>query len=97
MANAASAAGGSWTVMQQLGVQIAAVAIAMVCAAVGTFVIVLVVEKTIGFRANEVHEMAGLDRICHGEYGYGMLNPARCRPTSTVVRKLCRISFPRSA
>jgi Amt family ammonium transporter len=77
MANAASAAGGSWTVVQQLGVQITAVAIAVVCAAVGTFVIVLVVEKMVGFRANEVHEMAGLDRICHGEYGYGMLNPGR--------------------
>ncbi|OHB74384.1 MAG: ammonia channel protein [Planctomycetes bacterium RBG_16_55_9] len=77
MANAAAAAGGSWSVMQQLGVQIAAVAIAVVCAAAGTFVIVLFVEKTIGLRADEVHEMAGLDRICHGEYGYGMLNPGR--------------------
>ncbi len=77
MTRAAAAAGGSWTVLNQLAVQIAAVAIAVVCAAVGTFVIVLVVEKTIGLRANEQHEMAGLDYICHGEHGYGMLNPGR--------------------
>lgn len=77
MANAAEAAGGTWTVMQQLGVQIAAVAIAIVYAAVGTFAVVLAVEKTVGLRAHETHEMAGLDHICHGEHGYGMLNPGR--------------------
>jgi Amt family ammonium transporter len=77
MADAAAAAGGSWTVMQQLGVQVAAVAIACVYAAVGTFVIVLAVQKTVGLRANETHEMAGLDHTCHGEHGYGMLNPGR--------------------
>ncbi len=77
MADAATAAGGSWTVVQQLGVQVSAVLIAGVYADVGTLIIVLAVEKTIGFRADEVHEMAGLDRVCHGEYGYGMLNPGR--------------------
>jgi Amt family ammonium transporter len=77
MADAATAAGGSWTVFQQLRVQIAAVGIAVLVAAVGTFLIVLIVEKMVGFRAHEVHEMAGLDRIFHGEYGYGMLNPGR--------------------
>ena len=77
MAHAAEAAGGTWTVMQQLGVQIAAVAIAAVYAAFGTFAIVLAVQKTIGLRADETHEMAGLDYTCHGEHGYGMLNPGR--------------------
>ena len=77
MADAASAAGGSWTVMQQLGVQVAAVTIALVYAAAVTFAIVWAIEKIIGFRTDEIHEMAGLDRICHGEYGYGMLNPGR--------------------
>ena len=77
MANAAAAAGGSWTVLQQLGVQITAVVIAVVCAAAGTFLIVLVVEKTVGLRAGEVHEMAGMDHTFHGEQGYGMLNPGR--------------------
>lgn len=77
MAKAAAAAGGSWTLLNQLGVQIAAVVIAIVCAAAGTFLIVLVVEKTIGLRAGEVHEMAGLDHTFHGEHGYGMLNPGR--------------------
>lgn len=77
MADAAAAAGGAWTVMQQLGVQIAAVVIAGVYAAAGTFVIVLAVQKTVGLRAHEIHEMAGLDHTCHGEHGYGMLNPGR--------------------
>jgi Amt family ammonium transporter len=77
MADAAAKAGGTWTVMQQLGVQVAAVAIAVVYAALGTFLIVWVVEKIVGFRADEKHEMAGLDSICHGEHGYGMLNPGR--------------------
>ncbi len=77
MTEAAAAAGGSWTVMQQLGVQVAAVLIAVVYAAVGTFAIVLVLEKTVGLRADEDHEMAGLDHICHGERGYGMLSAGR--------------------
>ena len=77
MTNAAAAAGGSWTVLQQLGVQVAAVAIAIVYAAAGTFLIVLLVQKLVGLRAHEVHEMAGLDHTCHGEHGYGMLNPGR--------------------
>lgn len=77
MADAAAAAGGSWTVIQQLGVQMVAVIIAVVYAAVGTLVVVLIVQKTVGLRADETHEMAGLDHTCHGEHGYGMLNPGR--------------------
>ena len=77
MASAAAAAGGSWTVVQQLGVQAAAVVIAVVYAAAGTFLIVLAVQRLVGLRTPEVHEMAGLDHTCHGEHGYGMLNPGR--------------------
>lgn len=77
MADAAAAAGGTWTVMQQLGVQLAAVLIAVAYAAVGTSAIVLAVQKTVGLRAHETHEMAGLDHTCHGEHGYGMLNAGR--------------------
>lgn len=74
MADAAAAAGGSWSVWQQLGVQVLAVVIAIVYAAVLTYLLILLVQKTIGFKAPEENEMAGLDHSYHGEHGYGMLN-----------------------
>lgn len=75
MEEAASLAGGSWTIMQQLGVQIAAVAIALVYAAIITYILLVIISKTIGFRSNPANEMQGLDQAYHGEHGYGMLNP----------------------
>jgi Amt family ammonium transporter len=74
MANAAAAAGGSWTMWQQLGVQIIAVLIAIVYAATLTFLLVLLVQKTVGLRVPDDKEMAGLDHAYHAEHGYGMLN-----------------------
>jgi Amt family ammonium transporter len=76
MAAAAEAAGGSWSVMQQLGVQIAAVLIAIVYAGVLTLLILLIVNKLLGFKSSPESEMAGLDAAYHGEDGYGMLNPS---------------------
>ncbi|NND33440.1 MAG: ammonium transporter [Saprospiraceae bacterium] len=75
MADAAVAAGGSWTIMQQLGIQIAAVVVALVYAGVGTLGLLWLVNKIIKFRAPEEKEMQGLDSAYHGESGYGMLNP----------------------
>jgi Amt family ammonium transporter len=75
MADAATVAGGSWTVLQQLGVQATAVGIAVVYSAVMTLVILFVVNKFVKFRLSSDSEMQGLDRVCHGERGYGMLNP----------------------
>lgn len=75
MSSAAEAAGGSWTVLQQLGVQVAAVAIAVAYAALLTFVIIFIVNKVFGFRASTEAEMQGLDHSYHGEQGYGMVNP----------------------
>jgi len=74
MVDAAGLAGGSWTVLQQLSVQIQAVLITIVYAVVCTLIIVLVIDKTIGFRISEKDEMTGLDQSCHGEHGYGLLN-----------------------
>ena len=74
MEEAAQAAGGSWSVMQQLGVQVAAVLVAIVYAAVLTLVILFVVNKLIGLRASNAQEMQGLDFSLHGEHGYGMVN-----------------------
>jgi len=75
MEDAALAAGGSWSVMQQLGVQVAAVLIAIVYAAVITLVILWITDKLFGMRSSAVSEMEGLDSAYHGEHGYGMLNP----------------------
>jgi Amt family ammonium transporter len=76
MSDAVSVAGGKWTIWNQLGVQGLAVTIAIVYAAVMTFVIIYVLNKFIKFKSSEDDEMAGLDRSYHGERGYGMLNPS---------------------
>jgi Amt family ammonium transporter len=75
MQDAAASAGGSWTIMQQLGVQILAVVIALVYAGGGTLLILWLVNKIVKFRASSEKEMQGLDSAYHGESGYGMLNP----------------------
>ncbi len=66
--------GGTWTVMQQLGVQVAAVLVSIAYAAVVTLVILIIVNKLFGLRAPAQMEMQGLDASYHGEHGYGMLN-----------------------
>jgi Amt family ammonium transporter len=76
MKEAATAAGGKWSLINQLGVQSLAVIIAIVYAAVMTFVIIYILNKFIKFKSSETDEMAGLDRSYHGERGYGMLNPS---------------------
>jgi len=74
MKAAATAAGGNWTVWNQLGIQAIAVGIAAVYAAVMTFIIIYLLNKVIPFKSTEEEEMAGLDRSYHGERGYGLLN-----------------------
>jgi ammonium transporter, Amt family len=74
MKEAATAAGGSWSMWNQLGIQALAVGVAVVYAAVMTFVIIYLLNKVIPFKSTEEDEMAGLDKSYHGERGYGMLN-----------------------
>jgi len=76
MVEAGTAHGGSWTILNQLGVQALAVVIAIAFAALMTFVIIYFLNKVVKFKASEADEMAGLDRSYHGERGYGMLNPS---------------------
>jgi ammonium transporter, Amt family len=76
MADARSAAGGHWTILNQLGVQALAVTIAIAYAAVMTLGIIYFLNKVMKFKSTEDDEMAGLDRAYHGERGYGMLNPS---------------------
>lgn len=75
MTEASEAAGGTWSVIQQFGVQAAAVGIAIVYAAVLTLVLLFVVNKIFKLRSSDKEEMAGLDRSYHGERGYGLMNP----------------------
>ena len=58
---------GHWA---QLGYQAAGVAVAWVLSAVGTLVLLFIVDKIIGLRLSPEHEMAGLDLSQHGEEGY---------------------------
>lgn len=76
MREASVAAGGKWTILNQLGIQTLAVLISVVYSAVMTFLIVYLLNKVIRLKSNESEEMAGLDRAYHGERGYGMLNPS---------------------
>jgi Amt family ammonium transporter len=76
MADAASLSGGLWTIWNQLGIQLLAVAIAIAYSAVMTYILIYLLNKFIRFKSSEDDEMAGLDRSYHGERGYGMLNPS---------------------
>jgi Amt family ammonium transporter len=73
---AAASSDGTWTVWNQLGVQAAAVGIAIAFAALMTLAIIFVLDKLVKIKSSEEDEMAGLDRAYHGERGYGMLNPS---------------------
>lgn len=76
MKEAAELSGGSWTILNQLGVQALAVGIAIVYSAAMTFVLIYVLNKFVRFKSSESDEMGGLDKSYHGERGYGMLNPS---------------------
>lgn len=76
MDEAAVAAGGTWTIWQQLGVQAAAVGIAIVYAGVVTLIILFIVNKLFKLRSSSLDERMGMDHSYHGEHGYGMLNPS---------------------
>ncbi len=54
----------------ELLVELAAIAIAYVFAGVGTFVILKLIDATVGLRVKEVAEMQGVDINEHGEEGY---------------------------
>jgi ammonium transporter, Amt family len=72
----AAATSPGWNVWDQLGVQALAVLIAIVYSAVGTLLILFVLNKFVPIRANAEAEMKGLDNYYHGERGYGMINPS---------------------
>lgn len=72
---AREAAGGTWTVWNQLWVQVQAVGVTVLYAAVVTYILMLVIDKACGgFRLRLDDERAGMDHSLHGEQGYGLLN-----------------------
>jgi len=74
MQKATEATGGHWTTLDQLGVQAAGVGVTVLYSAVVTFLILLLVGKTAGFKLGAKGEMSGMDQSLHGEHGYGLLN-----------------------
>jgi Amt family ammonium transporter len=65
---------------RQLLNQLAGVAIAWGLAIVGTVVILFVVDKVIGLRVSEEHEVQGLDLTQHGEEGYAWAEGSSVHP-----------------
>jgi Amt family ammonium transporter len=74
MSSASLAAGGSWTVWNQLIIQLKGMGGAILIAAFGTALLYFFVEKTVGFRISEEGEQEGLDKSLHSEHGYGLVN-----------------------
>ncbi len=64
-----------WGTMKQLGIQTLAVVMAIAYSAIGTWIILFVLNKFIPLRSSSEAEMKGLDNYYHGERGYGMVNP----------------------
>jgi Amt family ammonium transporter len=75
MADATSIVPG-WSIVDQLGVQALAVVIAIAYSAIGTLIILFILNKFVKIRSSEEGEMKGLDSFYHGERGYGMINPS---------------------
>ena len=74
MQDAAAGFGGSWSVVQQLLVQFKAVAATILYSVVVSGILIVVVEKAVGFRLPENEEKSGMDHALHGEHGYGLIN-----------------------
>ena len=74
MQDAAAGFGGSWSVAQQLLVQFKAVGATILYTVVVSGILVVFVEKTVGFRLPEEREKSGMDHALHGEHGYGLIN-----------------------
>jgi ammonium transporter, Amt family len=74
MLNASVAAGKSgWTLLNQLLIQLEGLGVTIALASVGTLLICIFVEKTVGFRLSENKEIEGLDLSIHGEHGYDIV------------------------
>ena len=64
-----------WSCWDQLLVQLKGMGATIALAAVGTLIICVLIEKSIGFRIDEQSEFEGLDKSLHSENGYGLIFP----------------------
>jgi Amt family ammonium transporter len=70
--NAAGADGLIFGNLSLLGVQAFSVVSALIYSFVVTFIILKVLDRTMGLRVSEEHEVNGLDLSQHGESGYAL-------------------------
>jgi Amt family ammonium transporter len=61
-------------VLTQLGHQVEGLAVSIVYSGVMTYLLLVIVQRTIGLRLDARAEHAGMDHQLHGEHGYGLLN-----------------------
>jgi ammonium transporter, Amt family len=67
-------AAGTWTLWNQLAVQLTGLGVTIALAGTGTAILYFIVEKTVGFRVDLQKEIEGLDQSLHGEHGYGLVH-----------------------
>jgi len=72
MREASEAINGSWTMIDQLMIQLLGIVVTIILSAIGTIIIYYIVENTVKFRIDKQSEIEGLDQSLHGEYGYGL-------------------------
>jgi ammonium transporter, Amt family len=72
---AAAANVQGWNAWRQFLVQLKGMGATIALAVIGTWLICLLVDKTIGFRIDAEGELEGLDQSLHGESGYGLIFP----------------------
>ncbi len=66
--------GSVWTSSDQFLVQLKGIGVTILLASIATYIICILVEKTVGFRLTKSEELAGLDHTEHSETGYGLIN-----------------------
>jgi ammonium transporter, Amt family len=74
MMEAAKKVGGVWSAWDQLRIQATGMGITIVYAGLVTLILVVLINKTLGFRLEHNDELMGLDESLHGEHGYGFLD-----------------------
>lgn len=70
LASASEAAGRTWTLFDQFLIQLKGMGVTILLAGTVTFIICIIVDKTVGFRLDQEKEFIGMDQALHGERGY---------------------------
>lgn len=65
---------GRLPLFEQFWYQSQGVIVSLLYSGLITFILVFLIDKTIGFKMSEEAEMAGMDQELHGEHAYGLLN-----------------------